>query len=313
MSKNISHHATYPFLPGTQSVIDESQITLDEALSDETVVEESSNRVKDAIYSRPNDEMDSESEYSPNRLEPEEELITYPISRLFISVIDQDGLVTQFGKNEAQKAIYNIRRGTTTVDKLLNSFSIPDGTIERSEEPLFDYRVRIGFFVDNTPNESPYHLANRVVNDGYVYIVERDSNSLVVKNGNVSPRTELTEILTSLIEDKVTENLPLDVPRGIQERVKEKTTAITDEIQIYDRERSESPDESVKQEGMLKLQHADTRKKMVLACMELYENGNTVEEIMSQLPDGIPDIVVQRIIDGGYLPPSQNTVDQITA
>lgn len=313
MSKNISHHATYPFLPETQSVIDKSEITLDEALSDEQIIDQSANRVIDAIYSRPNDEVESESAYAPNLLAPEEELITYPISRLFISVIDQDGLVTQFGKNEAQKAIYNIQRGSTTVHDILNTFSIPDGTIEHSDQQLFDYRVRIGFFVDNTPDEPQYRLANRVVTDGYVYIVERGDNSLVVQSGDVSPRTELTEILTSIIEDRVTKNLPLDVPRGIHERVKEKTTAITDEIQIYDRTRSDSPDESVTEDGMLKLQHADSREKMVLACMELYENGNTVDEIVTQLPDGIPDIVVRRIIDGGYLPPSQNTVEQITA
>lgn len=312
MSKNVSYYAKYPFLPDTQSVIDESEITLDEALSDENIIEQTTTRITDAVYSRSENEIHTESRYAPDNLSDAEELITYPISRLFISVIDQDGLVTQFGKNEAERAIYNIENDTTTKDEIFNEFNIPDGTIERVSDPLFDYRVRIGFFVDNTPDNPQYALPNRLVKDGYVYIVERGENSIAVKDGEMKTRKELTELLSSVIENKVTKDLPLDVPRGVYERVSEKVTGVTDKIQIYDRERSETPPDSLDEIPHIDRGKPNSQQNLVLSVMELYEYGYSTDEIVSMLPDGTPEIVIQRIVDGGYLPPSEKTVETAT-
>lgn len=312
MKKSTKYFAYYPFVDGAEDEIDNSDMSISDAVENSMVINYAQNRIIAAIKNRPLNKDASDFYVESGLIDDIEHLITYPVSRIIISIIDQPGIRKRFGENEAQSAIHFIEEQDISKIDMLRELTADDDVIKVSDHPHFDYKVSILFFSNHTPDTEQYSLSNRAISDGYVYIVENES-TMFEKAKTYSGRNEVTEILKHTIEDLVTKDLPLDVPQRIANMMREHTTPIIKELKMYNRTRdsdTEPPDTA--ELTYITTQKDSTRQDIVLECMELYRQGYTTDTIHTILPDWVPDTVITRVADGKYLPPTIDTIEQIS-
>lgn len=310
MTQSIEKFSKYPFLDGSKSAIEDSNTSIGDALDDTTVITNAQNRIIDAIN---NTQLGTDnSNFYPDLQTDTQQLITYPIARILISIINQPGLNKRFGKNEAKSAIRFMEQDNVSKIEMVRELYGQNNPFEEIEHEHFDYRVSMLLFSNYTPDTPEYSLENRVLKDGYVYIIENDSEEFE-QSKKYTGRKEITTILQHMIAKEVTDDLPLDVPRGIVDSMEEHTTPIKDALDMYGRSRDESPKMSVDSVTTTYLTNPEdsTKRDVVLECMELYNRGYTRSQIEDIIPNWVPDIVIDRVVDGKYLLPSENTIQSL--
>lgn len=197
-----AHHARYPFLTAAREAVREADVELAQLVSqDGPVLNRARERVETAI--------DSDTVGEPRRSN-RIELLSYPVARVLVSIIDEPGLTNRYARAEAQTAINRLTNESATGSEL-RSVSVEPLTTEEllDELALADavdstasgYRMEVGPYLDLSDDlaDRRWRLDTRSLSAGWVPI---------------NP-TELETLLREAIQRRIESGLPLDVPDTI--------------------------------------------------------------------------------------------------
>lgn len=197
-------HARYPFLADARNAVGEAGVDLvDVVANDDEVVERALDRVTSAVENRT---------IGDRARSDRVELLSYPVARVLVSVVNENILVRRYAQAEAAAAAEKFDADFTD-DTELESVS-DRGTVDR-EDVLreFDLLAHVhartdgGFDVDlasylplaSDLRDDEWRLVNRRLRDGRVPVTDG----------------ELDRLLQAAVENRVRDGLPLDVPEDI--------------------------------------------------------------------------------------------------
>lgn len=194
-------HARYPFLADAREAVGAADVDLAELVtSDDPAVERGLGRVERAI---------GEGTVGPSHRQPRTELLSYPVARVLISLVDQDALTRRYAEAEARTAIERLReddedeelrstdRGRVALTDLLREFDLAAAIRER--ESGYELAVTDYLLLATGLEGDQWRLVNRALADGSVPI----------------SRSELFALLEMAIERRVREGLPFQVPHTV--------------------------------------------------------------------------------------------------
>jgi len=211
-----SLHARYPFLAAAREAVSEADVDLAALAEGGPVVERALDRVRLAI------EEGGVGDPASDRVE----LLSYPVARVLVSLVDEPGLVARYARAEADTArerfvadietdddLRSVTRARITLDALLAEFDLdgrvtaaeaagtPRGSGSAGSPRSAPVRVAVGAYLRLTEGRSgpQWRLATRSVADGDVTVA----------------REELYDLLGEAVRERVEADLPLSVPEGI--------------------------------------------------------------------------------------------------
>ncbi|WP_435320144.1 DNA primase regulatory subunit PriL [Haloarchaeobius sp. TZWSO28] len=209
-------HARYPFFAAAREAVDEAAVDLGElvAREDDPAVDRAIERVTTALTEHTTGEM---------RRDNRTELLSYPVARVLVSLVD-DPVVTQtYAKAEAATAHERVLSDLDTTTQL-KSASGSDLTVERLlrefdlagavQEADTGYRVSVGAYLRLTGDldDDAWRLPRRSLADGTVPV----------------GRDELLTLLRGAIEERVMLGLPFRVPDVIADHLVDEVASIED-------------------------------------------------------------------------------------
>jgi len=206
-------HARYPFLDAAREAVDEAAVDLADlvARDDPAAVERAVGRVEAALS--------GDTTGDPAR-QPRVELLSYPVARVLVSLVDDPVLTRKYARAEAVTAhrrftddfdadeLRSASGERMTRDRLLREFDL-DAT---ARDPGF--RVPVGDYLTlagDLPGDR-WRLASRSLADGGVPVDEE----------------ELHLLLRQAVERRVSAGLPLAVPEGIATELSDAVEAVED-------------------------------------------------------------------------------------
>jgi len=195
-------HARYPFLAAAREAVEAAAVDLAEVVAtDEAVTERAVERVEHAITDGTVGE--------PHR-RTRVELLSYPVARVLVSLVDQHVCTRKYARAEAETAHerFSTEFEATTefkstsservdLDQLLAEFDLT--TAVRNVDS--GYRVEVGTYLDLAADQrgDQWRLVNRPLSDGWVRIAPE----------------ELHVLLKQAIRHRVADGLPFSVPDQI--------------------------------------------------------------------------------------------------
>ncbi|MEE6210774.1 DNA primase regulatory subunit PriL [Salarchaeum sp. III] len=198
-----ARHARYPFLASARTAVQEAGVDLaDVVQNDDAVVERALERVTTAVTDREIGEAAHSTRV---------ELLSYPVARVIVSLVDENILVRRYAQGEANTAYERFRDdfasddelasvgGDERVDRrdLLAEFDLREHVT--STEDGFDVGVATYLLLSSSIRGEDWRLVNRRLDDGLVPVTG----------------LELDELLRQAVEDRVADGLPLSVPDAI--------------------------------------------------------------------------------------------------
>lgn len=199
-------HARYPFLEDARVAVEAADVDLARVVERETeVVGRAVERITNALDSGTVGEAHRRTRV---------ELLSYPVARVLVSVIDEHILTRKYARAEAKAAyerfqaelsdsseLKSSRREQLTLQSLLSEFDIADAVRETPE----GYAVRVGRYLELASDErgDQWRLVNRPLQNGEVPLSE----------------SELLVLLRQATRKRVAEGLPLSVPDVISEQL----------------------------------------------------------------------------------------------
>jgi DNA primase large subunit len=207
-------HARYPFFGGARDAVREADISPAELIAEDApAVERGLERVERALM-----EGTVEAE-EPRRWDEREELLSYPIARILVSLVDTPAAVAKYAAAEAATArtrfladfeaddgdLQSTRVRRASLDDLLSEFDLSDAV--RPERPEPDeaggrrgpahYRIALGSYLTLADADwgERWRLVNREVSRGTVR----------------ATRDELHRTLEEAVRRRVAEGLPFEV------------------------------------------------------------------------------------------------------
>jgi len=195
-------HARYPFLSAAREAVQTAGVDLAAVVADEpAVVERALGRVEGALQ---------EGTVGEPHRRTRVELLSYPVARVLVSVVDEHVLVHKYARAEAATAherfseelaadtdLRSTRAATLRLADLLAEFDL-DGAVRETPE---GYRVGVGAYLQHAADQwgEEWRLVNRELQDGEVPLTE----------------DELLVLLRQAVRHRVEEGLPLDVPDSV--------------------------------------------------------------------------------------------------
>lgn len=224
-------HARYPFLDGARESVREADIGLVAVVTGDErhpAVERGVERVRRALVdgtvrSDPDDER---------RWGTRAELLSYPVARVLVSLVDAPGAVEKYASSEADTAferftddfenpddgLKSTADTAVSLDALLAEFDL-SGTV-RETDAGDGYRIEVGRYLalsSNLGGES-WALATRQLADGTVKVSE----------------SELHDLLREAVRQRVAAGLPTDVPDEIRAGLTEEVAELQDTFSEID-------------------------------------------------------------------------------
>lgn len=197
-------HARYPFLAAARESVEAADVNLATVVArEDAVVQRAVARVEGAIQSGTVGE--------PHR-RPRVELLSYPVARVVVSLVDEHVCTRKYARAEAATAyerftvdfsdgdgLKSTRTEQLTFDALLSEFDLARAVRKTSE----GYRVAVGAYLDHAADQrdDEWRLVNRDLADGDVPLSE----------------DELLVLLRQAVSHRIEEGLPFDVPEPIAE------------------------------------------------------------------------------------------------
>ena len=200
-------HARYPFLADARAAVNEADVDLATVATEGgPVVERALERIRLAI--------EDGTVGTPRR--PRVELLSYPVARVLVSLVDGPGLVHRYARAEADAArerfvgdieaddeLRSVDRERLDLDTLLAEFDLA-GRVDRPRgAPVAagTVRVDIGAYLRLTAglSESRWRLPTRSLADGAVTVAHE----------------ELYDLLREAIRARIESDLPLSVPGAV--------------------------------------------------------------------------------------------------
>jgi len=216
--------AKYPFFATAREAVADAAVSLPELVAaDAPAVERARERVERALL---DGTIASESGAFPaeSAYDVQAELLSYPIARILVSLLDSQPAIEKYAAAEASTAIDRIREDLATdgelrsmstptvdLDDVLAEFDLADavraepvrpsaGAGSQSGRDPEQYWIGVGPYLRLTsPSWGPsWRLVNRALADGEVRV----------------SREELLDALEAAIEDRVGEGLPFELAAG---------------------------------------------------------------------------------------------------
>ncbi|WP_049969464.1 DNA primase large subunit PriL [Haladaptatus cibarius] len=205
-----SLHARYPFLTSSREAVRDANLVLAEVIAGEgdrhPAVERGVERVRRALL-----DGTVRSPADGPRWGVTAEVLSYPIARMLVSLLDAPGAVEKYASAEAGTAYEQFvgdfessddglksTQGTSlTLESLLSDFDL-SGSVTRRED---DFGVAVGTYlslVGDFPGDD-WRLVSRRLSDGVVGVSQ----------------AELHELLRAAAEERIASDLPLSVPEEI--------------------------------------------------------------------------------------------------
>ncbi|MFD1513184.1 DNA primase large subunit PriL [Halomarina rubra] len=202
-----AHHARYPFFESARQAVGEAGVDLVTLIREgHPAVERGRERVQRALVAG------TVEQASDQRVDARTEVLSYPIARVLVSLVDAPGAVEKYAASEATTAherfVEEFERGRQstlggdplTLDAVLREFDL--ASVVRSDGTDTDpteYRVAVGTYLDLAPAGDDWRLVTRELADGWVTVTRR----------------ELYDLLERAVERRVADGLPLTVPEEI--------------------------------------------------------------------------------------------------
>jgi len=196
-----ARHARYPFFDAAREAVEAADVDLGTVVSDDdAVVERALERVERAL--------DTRTVGEPHR-RPRVELLSYPVARVLVSLVDEHVLTRKYARAEARTAherfqtdlaaddaLRSTSRDPLTVGALLREFDLDD--VRQMPE---GYRADVGTYLALAADlrEDEWRLVNRDLQAGEVPLAE----------------TELLVLVREAVRQRVEADLPLAVPGTI--------------------------------------------------------------------------------------------------
>lgn len=199
-----AHHARYPFLDAARETVEAADVDFtDLVTTDSAVVERGHERVERALVEG--------SIETDRHVTPRTELLSYPIARVLVSLLDTPGAVEKYAAAEAETAhtrfVEDCERQTRShgnqqslsLESLLYEFNL-NADVQRTETDD-RYRIAVETYLRSAPEGDDWTLATRELSDGYVFV----------------SRSEVLTLLRQTVEARVVTGLPFEVPPEIAE------------------------------------------------------------------------------------------------
>jgi DNA primase large subunit len=199
-----AYHARYPFLDAARETVEAADVDLvDLVASDHAAVERGHERVECALVEG--------SIETDRHVTPRTELLSYPLARVLVSLLDTPGAVEKYAAAEAETAYTRFvedcggqtrnpsNRDSLSLETLLQEFDLNDDV--RTTETDDSYRITVETYLQRAPDTDDWMLVTRELTDGYVSV----------------SRSEVLELLRETVEERVVTGLPFEVPSEIAE------------------------------------------------------------------------------------------------
>lgn len=210
-------HARYPFLSEAREAVREADIDLASLVAaGGPAVERGVERVTEAI--------DDGTVGQPHR-QARVELLSYPIARLLVSLVDEPALTRRYATAEARTAADRLRedaagtelrsadRVRLSLRELLSEFDLASATRERSDGG-FEVAVTAYLPLAVARSGDTWRLVNRQLTAGEVPI----------------SRAELFALLETAVERRVAAELPFAVPEAVATELEAEKAAIGERL-----------------------------------------------------------------------------------
>lgn len=203
--------ARYPFRDAAREAVREVAPSIDRLVDAEgpsAVVERAKDRVERALTGETT---------GPTHPDPEVELLSYPIARVIVSLVDDPLVIDRYVRAEANTAVERFRadRDADRSDGLDERDLLTELDVEFRER---DGRVGIDrvTYLRLAPDldGDDWRLVNRPLADGWVAL----------------DRGELDDVLGAAVRDRVGRDLPLAVPEDLAEGLSEVVSAVEERL-----------------------------------------------------------------------------------
>jgi DNA primase large subunit len=215
-------HARYPFLDSAREAVEAASVDLEELVRRESsaVVERGRERVETAL---------SAGEIGEPARQPRVELLSYPVARVLVSLLDEPMAVGTYASAEAATArerfaadldddggLRSTRDSQLSLPQLLTELDLRDTLKATGSE----YRIDVGPYLQyaSTQEGEEWRLVDRALADGTVPLAE----------------SELYTILEMAIADRVATGLPLSVPESIASSLESHVTSLEGLLASHD-------------------------------------------------------------------------------
>ena len=208
--------ARYPFLTTARAAVEAADVDLVDVVTAEhsPIIAHALTRIEGAIH---------EGRVPDPIPDSRVELLSYPVARVLISIVDDAALTDRYALAEARRAFDLYREDREVADdlrssrgmgltqsKLLAEFGLE--TAIREHDDGYDVTVPAYLKLASQLRETRWRLINRHVANGFVPVVQ----------------TELDELIREAIRDRIAEDLPLQVPDEIAASLASDADSIVD-------------------------------------------------------------------------------------
>jgi len=199
-------HARYPFLSTARAAVREEGVDLGALVArGDPAVERGRERVRSALV---------DGRIAPDTpYDDRTELLSYPIARVLVSLLETPGAVRKYAAAEAATARerfvadLDARRGVDLAT-LLEEFDLDEAVVVDAGDD--GVRVAVPAYLRLAPDERGWRLVARELADGWVPVETE----------------ELYDLLRAAVEERVASGLPLDVPSAVADSLGEAVASL---------------------------------------------------------------------------------------
>ncbi|MFB6071939.1 MAG: DNA primase regulatory subunit PriL [Halobacterium sp.] len=217
-----ARHARYPFLAEARAAVQEAGVDLARVVAeDDAVVERARERVVGSL---------TDGSVGERARSDRVELLSYPVARVLVSVVDENVLVRKYADAEASAAYDRFTAdeadeselksvgddASLTREALLAEFDLADHVHATADG--YDVDVPTYLLLSSSLRGDEWRLVNRALDDGRVPVSE----------------PELDRLLREAVRERVADGLPLDVPEEVAEAMEAPATAVRDVLADMD-------------------------------------------------------------------------------
>ncbi|OUJ18744.1 Eukaryotic-type DNA primase large subunit PRI2 [Methanonatronarchaeum thermophilum] len=199
--------AKYPFLPEAQEYVREAGFDINSLIEKPAYSSERQyavKRIKNAINNN----------HQPKTTENHIELLSYPISRLIVSCINDHYLTNKIALHESKKFHKRLKtENNETIKQIAQALNIKTQQLQNKKK----YKIHFTDYLKQTQkiNEKKWKLINQQIKKGNVTLNKKD----------------FTRLLQESIRTKILKELPLNVPEKICQNLKKQTKEIEKNLQ----------------------------------------------------------------------------------
>jgi DNA primase large subunit len=219
-------HARYPFLGSAREAVQEAGVDLADLVArDDRVVERAAERVRLAV---------EETTVGEPHRDDRVELLSYPVARVLVSLVDEHVLTRRYAHAEAGTAyerftaefaddteLRSVERERLTLRRLADEFDLaahvhPDGDWDGATEFLVDAPTYLVYASGIRGDD--WRLVNRRLTDGRVPV----------------SRDELYRLCQQAVTERVEDGLPLNVPDAVAEPLADRVDELRETLADLD-------------------------------------------------------------------------------